>query len=227
MRIVFVRHGHPNYQKDCLTELGHQHAAAAAQRLRDEGIGEIHASSCGRAVETAGYTADMLGLPVIQHDFIREIAWGLDDGSPLYTNGHPWDTVDDMVLYGADLMCSDWREREPFYHNRVVGYVDQVAEGIDRWLSSLGYEREGKLYRVKGTDTDRTVAMFSHAGSSSAAIAHMFNLPFPYVCRVLDMNFTAITVVSLSDAPGELTMPRFEILNDSRHVQRCERMISN
>ena len=33
MRIVFVRHGHPNYEKDCLTELGHRHAEAAALRL--------------------------------------------------------------------------------------------------------------------------------------------------------------------------------------------------
>ena len=38
MRIIFVRHGHPNYVNDCLTELGHKHAAAAAERLKDEGI---------------------------------------------------------------------------------------------------------------------------------------------------------------------------------------------
>lgn len=222
-----MRHGHPNYRDDCLTELGHEHAAAVALRLKDEGICEIHASSCGRAVETAQHTAKLLGLPVTQHDFIREIAWGLDDGSPLYANGHPWDTVDKMVLQGADLTRSDWRETEPFCRNRVVEYADRVGEGVDGWLSALGYEREGKLYRVAGSDTCRTVAMFSHAGSSSAAIAHMFNLPFPYVCRVLDMNFTAVTVVTLSDVRGELTMPRFEILNDSRHIQRCERMISN
>ena len=29
MRIIFVRHGHPNYRKDCLTELGHLQAKAA------------------------------------------------------------------------------------------------------------------------------------------------------------------------------------------------------
>ena len=32
MRIIFVRHGHPNYRKDCLTELGHAHAEAAPSR---------------------------------------------------------------------------------------------------------------------------------------------------------------------------------------------------
>lgn len=57
MRIIFVRHGHPNYVKDCLTDLGHKQAAAAAKRLKEESIQKIYASSCGRAVETAEYTA--------------------------------------------------------------------------------------------------------------------------------------------------------------------------
>ena len=41
MRIIFVRHGHPNYRKDCLTELGHLQAKAAAKRLKEEGIETI------------------------------------------------------------------------------------------------------------------------------------------------------------------------------------------
>ena len=32
MRIVFVRHGHPDYKNDCLTPLGHEQAKAAAAR---------------------------------------------------------------------------------------------------------------------------------------------------------------------------------------------------
>ena len=41
MRIIFVRHGHPDYANDCLTPLGRKHAAAAAERLRDEGVEAI------------------------------------------------------------------------------------------------------------------------------------------------------------------------------------------
>ena len=33
MRIVFVRHGEPDYARDCLTETGREQAAAAAERL--------------------------------------------------------------------------------------------------------------------------------------------------------------------------------------------------
>ena len=38
MRLLFVRHGHPNYELDCLTDLGHLQAEAAAERLMKENI---------------------------------------------------------------------------------------------------------------------------------------------------------------------------------------------
>ena len=33
MRIIFVRHGHPDYKNDCLTPLGHKQAEEAAKML--------------------------------------------------------------------------------------------------------------------------------------------------------------------------------------------------
>ena len=41
MTIYFVRHGHPDYKNDCLTELGKKQAQKAAERLRDSGIETI------------------------------------------------------------------------------------------------------------------------------------------------------------------------------------------
>ena len=35
MRIIFVRHGEPDYVRDCLTDTGKEQAAAAAERLAD------------------------------------------------------------------------------------------------------------------------------------------------------------------------------------------------
>ena len=71
MRIVFVRHGHPNYENDCLTPLGRQHAEAAAERLMEENIQRIYSSTCGRALETAAPLAAKTGLEVIHCDFMR------------------------------------------------------------------------------------------------------------------------------------------------------------
>jgi len=133
MRIIFVRHGHPNYVDDCLTPLGHKHAEAAALRLKDEGVSEIYSSTCGRAFETARHLADTLGLTVVPCDFMREISWGSTDGQPLDFNGHPWDTADRMVAEGASLLDPDWADKPPFDRNVLVQCAEKIAAATDEW----------------------------------------------------------------------------------------------
>ncbi|MBR4059210.1 MAG: histidine phosphatase family protein [Lachnospiraceae bacterium] len=221
MRIIFVRHGHPDYSMDCLTELGHKQAAATAIRLKEEGIQKIYASSCGRALETAEYISRELTLSIERCDFAREIDWGSIDGEPIFQNGNPWYTVEDMVTRGQPVMYTEWMDRKPFSSNKVVSHVRNVSQSMDTWLSTLGYEREGDFYRV-GETTKKTIAMFSHAGSSSAMLAHLFNIPFPFVCHAMSPKFTGITTVSFSDEEGTIVSPKFEILNDARHIQNLQ-----
>ncbi|MBP1542949.1 MAG: histidine phosphatase family protein [Oscillospiraceae bacterium] len=219
MKIVFVRHGHPDYVNDCLTELGHEQAEKAALRLLDEGIEQIFTSPFGRARETALHTAKQLSLDVTVLDFMREIKWGSSDGGEVYADGHPWDTALYAVSMGHSLMDESWTKKPPFCNNIVFSELQRVAESSDTWLESLGYRREGTNYRVVGDDTDRTVALFSHGGSSSALLSHMLCLPFFYLCRALCPDFTSITVLSLSDIKGTLTAPMIELANDSRHIR--------
>ena len=217
MRILFVRHGHPNYEKDCLTELGHLHAAAAAERLAAEGIEKIFSSTCGRALETAGYTARKLNLPIEEVDFMREIGWGTLEGEPLYHDGHPWDNADKMVLENIPLMNMHQFEQEPFCRNKTKDYVAMIARETDAWLSRLGYDREGHYYRCRG-EQYHTVAAFGHGGASAAMFSHLFNLPFLFVCNTMGLNYTGITAVTLKNQPGQLVTPCFEIFNDARHI---------
>ena len=222
MRIIFVRHGHPDYVNDCLTPLGHEHAEKAAIRLKDEGIEQIFSSSCGRAYETALHTAKLLSKDVTKLDFIREIKWGSADGGEVYKDGHPWDTSLYAISQGYSLMDEGWTKGEQFCNNVVFSEIERVAKQTDEWLETLGYSREGTNYRVTGDNTDRTIALFSHGGSSSALFAHMLNLPFFYLCRALCPDFTSITVLSLSDEKGTLTAPTIELANDSRHIKSGE-----
>ena len=220
MRIVFVRHGEPDYQKDCLTETGKIQAFAAAERLREEGISEIWSSPLGRAAETAEAASRALGLPVRTLDFMREVHWGSRDGAPLFADGHPWDIADELARQGINLNDPAWREHPFFRNNTVCDSVDQVEKGIDEWLSDLGYHREGAYYRCCRTnDEQKTVALFSHGGSSCAAMGHMLNLPFPYACALLHLEFTGITILRLDRKPGSMVLPCLELANDGQHIR--------
>ncbi len=223
MRIVFVRHGEPDYEHDCLTREGQVQALAAAERLKEEGIEEIYASPLGRATETAAAASAALGLPVTVLDFMREVHWGSRDGSPLFSGGHPWNMADEMVRQGVNLNRPDWREHPFFRNNTVLDCVDAVEKGIDGWLASMGYVREGFYYRnVRPDDRQKTVALFSHGGSSCAAMGHMLNLPFPYACALLHLEFTGITVLRLDRHPGAVTFPCLELGNDGRHLRGAQ-----
>lgn len=218
MRIVFVRHGHPNYENDCLTPLGKQHAEAAAERLLEENIQRIYSSTCGRALETAAPLAEKTGLEVIRCDFMREITWGSKNGRELFHDGHPWDTADRMIAEGESLVEPDWAAREPFRDNAVVDCVEGIAKATDEWLAGLGYVRRGQYYLVEEPRWD-TVAAFGHGGASTAILSHLLNLPFPFVCSHMGPDYTGITILNLSGERGTLVSPRVVMLNDAKHIR--------
>ncbi len=219
MRLIIVRHGEPDYKNDCLTEEGSKQAKKVAKRLLSEGIEEIWSSPLGRAYETAKETADLLNLPIQTLDFMREISWGSKDDTPLFKDGHPWDIVDEMARRGENLNAADWRSHPFFINNRVLESVDWIEPSIDEWLKRFSYEREGLYYRhTAEEEKHRTIALFCHGGSSSVAIGHILNLPFPYVCAMLHMDFTAITTLRFDRHRGPCTLPCLERANDQNHI---------
>jgi len=222
MKIVFVRHGHPDYTLDCLTELGHRQAEAVAERLRDTKFDKIFSSTCGRAYETAEHIVKGRDMEIVQLEFMREIWWGASNGDEISHRGHPWLVADDVVAAGGDLFDANWQENEFFCKNDILKQrCQKVLDGFDSWLSELGYEREGQYYRVKRAN-DETVALVSHGGSSSVVLSRLFNLPFPYVCTMVHPDFTGITEVVLNGHAGELCAPRFKVLNDALHIGKVE-----
>ena len=220
MRIIFVRHGDPDYARDCLTDKGRRQAELAAERLEGEGIGQIWSSPQGRAMQTAQAASARLGIaPVRVLDCMHEICWGSADGTPAVAGGNPWNIADQLVREGWDLTRADWREHPYFRANLAAPEADKVARGIDAWLEGLGCRREGLYYRCLSPESaEATVALFGHGGSSAAAMAHILNLPFPYLCGTLRLPFTGITVLRIGRKPGQPAMPVVELASDGRHL---------
>ena len=216
MRIVFVRHGEPDYARDCLTEAGRLQAAVAAERLAGEGISEIYTSPCGRASETALYTAARLGLPVTPLEYMREISWG---GLQIPHNGHPWTLADRMLEDGFDFCGQDWQEHPFFKGNVATEHCSEIAAEFDVFLAGHGYRHEGRRFLCEG-GTDKTVALFSHGGSGACVLAHLLNLPFPYVASVMPYDFTSVIILDFPVSEGAYVFPRLELFNDCAHIRK-------
>ena len=204
MRMIFVRHGEPDYEHDCLTDRGLRQAEAAAERLKDTGIEEIYASPMGRAQQTAACTAGKLGLPIHTLDYMHEISWG---GPGLPDDGHPWILSERMICRdNCDLIACDWRKHPYYATNAVVRYYNLIAGNLDRFLAEQGYTRDGVRYYC-AAGQEKTIALFSHGGAGGCALAHILNLPFPYVAAMFPFGYASVIVVDLPVRPGEYVHP--------------------
>lgn len=216
MRIIFIRHGEPDYEHDCLTATGKQQAASVAERLYKEGITAIYSSPNGRARETAEYTARQLGLPITLLDYMHEISWG---GPGIPEDGHPWTLSDWMIdREDFDFFTHDWRSHPYFAENIALQYYDRIAEKIDTLLLSHGYRHEKGRFLCQ-TGKDETIALFSHGGSGACALSHLLTLPFPYVCTVLPYEFTSVSILEFPVRENQFVHPRIELYNDTAHIK--------
>lgn len=216
MRFLFIRHGEPDYKNDCLTPTGHLQAKAVAKRLAGENICEIYSSPLGRAQETAGYTAQVLGQNITTLDFMRELSWG---GEEVPNKGHIWMLSDRMLNEdNFDFYKQDWREHPYFKKNIVMPCYETVVAGIDVFLESQGYRHEGSRFFCS-QENNKTIALFSHGGSGGAALSHILSMPFPYVLCVFPYTYTSVIALDFPSMAGEYVHPRVELFNDAAHIK--------
>ena len=62
MRIIFIRHGDPDYQNDTLTEKGIREAKLLSERVvKWDNVTQFYCSPLGRAKKTASYSLEKTG----------------------------------------------------------------------------------------------------------------------------------------------------------------------
>ena len=214
MRLIFVRHGEPDYINDTLTPNGIQQAQSTSKRLAGESISEVYSSPMGRAMKTASYTADMLGLEVQTLDFMHEIDWDI----------HPWTTAFKLLAEEPKLMHGDgWREHELFRGDVCISYYDMISREFDKFLENFGLVRTGAVYhedttlnnRESGYDShDKTIALFAHGGSGAVMFSHLLNISFPYALTTLPYGVCSVSIIEFDAKIDGIVIPRLELFND-------------
>lgn len=196
MRLYLIRHAEPAYPRDALTPRGHRQARALARRLERAGIGHVYSSPLQRALETARYTAERLGLDVEVEPWTRELEdWWIPDE---ILGERPVWQVDAATLRAARDPGPPPHLREAFARLRAAG---------DGFLARHGHVREGPRYRVEGRP-EQAIALFCHAGFALTWLADLLAIPLPLLWAGFSLPPGSVTTVVFEPLAGGGAAPR-------------------
>ena len=193
MRILFIRHGDPDYGRDSLTERGIHEAQLLREYLKDRELGDIYVSPLGRAQKTAEIVLAGRSVRTETKAWLREFDIDVEAARdeemrqfyPEIPEGAAvnrrcaWDIVPAMLWSDPLLIDNEnWRQSRISRASNMAELYDRVTGAFDELLKEHGYHRQGKLYRVERASHD-TITLFCHLGVSSVLLAHLNNLsPF-------------------------------------------------
>lgn len=141
MRIIFIRHGTPDYTTDSLTPAGKREADALALRTaRWTNIDQIFLSPLGRAQETAQPTLQILKREASTKDWLREFPPQIEDPSTGETHA-AWDLMAEDFTADPGYLDPDRWFSYGIYKDRpdVEKEAEKVCNGLDQILESYGY----------------------------------------------------------------------------------------
>lgn len=194
MRLYIIRHAEPDYPRDALTLRGHAQARALALRLSTLGIERVYSSPMSRALETARYTAERLGLDMRIEPWTGELEdWWIPDEA---LGERPVWQVDAAIL-----------------RSLAPGQEIWPPDALARLHAAAGdfLDRQDK--------TPQGIAVFCHAGFALTWLAHLLAIPLPLMWAAFSLPPASITTIAFEKLAGGGTAARCLGLGDIRHLQ--------
>lgn len=243
MRLIFIRHGDPDYSCDGLTERGKLEARALATRVAKWNIDEIYCSPMGRAVETAAPSLEVLGKQAITVPWLREYSYPVDN----LTHGNNsvcWDRVPSEWTAKQDsYTMTDWLNVMPAKSNPLLKeQYSVVTNGIDEILAEYGYIRKDNYYinnnsknrRYKSTvldpshhlgdtlpesDAAPVLVFFCHFGVIELIVSHLINIPFQLLVHGFVIPPTGVTILNTEERWDDEAYFRVQTMGDVSHLK--------
>ena len=149
MRLLFIRHGDPDYVHDSLTEKGQKEVEYLADRLEKIQADAYFLSPLGRAQRTGEATLRRIGKTGKTLDWLQEFT----EPCFLPETGEKhliWDFMPSFMDRYPQLYSErDWLKVPFIQQSGVPAAYRRVCEGIDDLLTDYGYARKRTIMRLK------------------------------------------------------------------------------
>lgn len=235
MRLLFIRHGDPDYVNDSLTEKGRREAALLAEHIESLNPGEIFVSPLGRARATAAYSLEKLNRAEVILPWLEEFTARVDPNRSeevqrAYRNELRREADGSYhIRLIWDMLPAYWTEHPEYYHptewrnseivrcGNMAGEYDRVIASFDAFLAERGYVRERNHYRVERSNSD-TITFFCHFGITAVLLSRLWNCsPFVTLQQIATAP-TSVTEAVTEEREQGIAAFRLLRLGDTTHL---------
>ncbi len=203
MKLIFIRHGDPDYDRDTLTETGIKEAELLNVRLKNLKMDACYVSPLGRAQKTAELGLKGLGTTPVECDWLREFNAPILRPDKEEKSWVCWDWIPtDWSVRDRFFDKDHWAEEPEMIAGKVREEYDRVCAGLDALLAEHGYVRDGRMYKAVKPNND-TLVFFCHYGLTCVALSHLINVSPMVLWHGISMAPTSLTtIVTEERRPG-------------------------
>lgn len=250
MRLIFIRHGEPDYVNDSLTEKGIREAKLLGKRISAWNVTDYYTSPLGRAKKTAEFALEHTSRIPTVLEWTREFSYFIHD--PVTgKHGVPWDFVPSFWTSDSHMFSKDnWTDADVFLQNPDIAFAyKNVCEKLDDFLAGYGYIRDNKFYRktekekvyIKetiapgshltktdfNTENEDVVVVFCHLGIICVLLSHLLNIPFPLLVHGFFLTTTSVTILSTEERWDNEAYFRVQAMGDVNHLLSAGEPVSS
>lgn len=231
MKIIFIRHGDPDYAYDTLTEKGIREAKLLAERVSKwKNISQFYCSPLGRAQKTASFSLEKTGRKAITYDWLREFSYAIDD--PVTgRHGVPWDFMPRYWTNIPEMYDRDaWKTTAIYRSNdALLPAYKETCEGLDELLSSYGYIRHNNYYITDPSKkkTEDTIVIFCHLGVTCMMLSHLLGISPVILLHGFFLATTSVTVLGTEERMENDAVFRVQMMGDTSHLRTGEEPVSH
>lgn len=223
MKIYVIRHGSPNYEKDCLTPEGIKQAFKLGEKFKNIPIDAFYISTQGRARQTAE--------PLLKYhpnSSVNYVDWAREDLGGKYFSTRinekfqwywmipEWISLfrkQEVALYG-----NEWFKHPEIAKTAMPEGFKLMSESVDKFMLELGYkhDRINHSYKKVKDKVPDSVAVVAHGGFAFSFISNLLDIPYPeFTTTHCGMDLTAVTVLEIWDG---ILSPVIIKYNDTSHL---------
>ncbi len=227
MKLIFIRHGEPDYEADSLTEKGWREAELLAKRAADWNVTDFYCSPLGRAQHTAECTLKKVQRTATTLEWLREFNAPIWD-EMMQRRKTPWDFYPEFMAQNPELFdLQKWMENDVMAEGGVGSEYIRVYKELDALLANYGYFREGCRYRTReDTHQDAVLVFFCHLGITCALLSHLINTTPSQLWQGFFLAPTSVTIVGTEERTPQEAYFRCQAMGDTTHLLMAGEPIS-